>query len=182
MPACNSLHLLDIFKGVVQNCGVVLEAAILATTQKRKDGKTMAKKPPFTAEYISNGADSRLQPEAQELAEQLFFMRAKLEELREELKEAPVVTEYDNGGQQRGTHINPAFKAHKDLIGTYTRTLSALEAIIGKKDPNEGSDFIEQFRNRIKTGKLRPDTEPDETKAATGTDGEVGNYWKAGKK
>ena len=44
----------------------------------------MAKKPPFTAEYISKGADTRLKPEARELAEQLFFMRAKLKELRKE--------------------------------------------------------------------------------------------------
>ena len=142
----------------------------------------MAKKPPFTAEYISNGADARLQPEARELAEQLFFMRRKLKELRKELEDAPTITEYDNGGSQRGTHINPAFKAHKDLLATYTRTLSALETIIGKNDPNENDDFIERFRNRIKTGKLRPDPKPDETKAATGTDGEVGSYWKAGKK
>ena len=110
----------------------------------------MSNKPPFTAEYISYGADARLQPEARELAEQLFFMRAKLEELREELKDAPVVTEYDNGGQQRGTHINPFFKAHKDLLITYTKTLSALEAIIGKTDPGEDDDIISELRKRYK--------------------------------
>lgn len=110
----------------------------------------MAKKPPFTAEYISNGADARLQPEVRELAEQLFFMRAKLEELREELKDAPLITEYDNGGQQRGTHINPAFKAHKELLMTYTKTLSALETLIGKKDPGEEDGIITEMRKRFK--------------------------------
>ena len=145
----------------------------------------MAKKPPFTAEYISNGADARLQPEARELAEQLFFMRAKLEELREELRDAPLVTEYDNGGQQRGTHINPAFKAHKDLLMTYTKTLSTLEAIIGKKDPGEGNDYITELRNRFNVSPARindQDQKPEEPQPATGTDGEIKSYWKAGKK
>ena len=144
----------------------------------------MKKKPPFTAEYISNGADARLQPEARELAEQLFFMRGKLEELREELKDAPLVTEYDNGGQQRGTHINPAFKAHKDLILTYTKTLNTLGAIIGKKDPGNQEDTLAALRKQFKAPITRPqisgqDLEPEK---ATGTDGEVKSYWKTGKK
>lgn len=147
----------------------------------------MANKKPFTAEYISYGADARLQPEARELAEQLFFMRGKLEELREELKDAPLVTEYDNGGQQRGTHINPAFKAHKDLILTYTKTLSTLEAIIGKKDPGSREDTLTVLRKQFKTTTPRPqisdqDQKPEEPTKATGTDGEVKSYWKAGKK
>ena len=143
------------------------------------------KKPPFTAEYISNGADARLKPEARELAEQLFFMREKLEELREELKDAPLITEYDNGGQQRGTHINPAFKAHKDLLLTYTKTLKALEAIIGDKDPGDHEDTIEALRKQFKI-QIPPtqtvNKEPDKQAKATGTDGKAKSYWKAGKK
>ena len=144
----------------------------------------MENKPPFTAEYISNGADARLQPEARELAEQLFFMRGKLEELREELKDAPLVTEYDNGGQQRGTRINPAFKAHKDLLLTYTKTLSALEAIIGKNDPGARDDVIAEMRKRFTIARPQiddQDKEPETPTKATGTDGEVKSYWKARK-
>lgn len=146
----------------------------------------MAKKPPFTAEYISNGADARLRPEARELAEQLFFMRAKLEELREELKDAPLVTEYDNGGQQRGTHINPALKAHKDLLMSYTKTLSALEAIIGKKDPGEEDDVLTTLQKQFNIAANRPQiidqNRKKKTTKATKTDSEVKSYWKAGKK
>ena len=130
----------------------------------------MTKKPPFTAEYISKGADTRLRPEARELAEQLFFMRGKLEEMREEMKDAPLITEYDNGGQQRGTHINPVYKAHRDLLLTYTKTLSALEALIGKSDPGEAEDALAALRSSFKL-----------TTKATGTDNEA-SYWKAGKK
>lgn len=136
----------------------------------------------FTAEYISNGADARLQPEARELAEQLFFMREKLEELREELKDAPLITEYDNGGQQRGTHINPAFKAHKDLLSTYTKTLKALEAIIGDKDPGEQDGALEALRKQFKIQITHPQKEPEEQAKATGTDGKTKSYWKTGKK
>jgi len=130
----------------------------------------MTKKPPFTAEYISKGADTRLRPEARELAEQLFFMRGKLEEMREEMKDAPLITEYDNGGQQRGTHINPVYKAHRDLLLTYTKTLSALEALIGKSDPGEAEDALAALRSSFKL-----------TTKATGTDNEA-SYWKTGKK
>lgn len=130
----------------------------------------MAKKPPFTAEYISKGADTRLRPEARELAEQLFFMRGKLEEMREEMKDAPLITEYDNGGQQRGTHINPVYKAHRDLLLTYTKTLSALEALIGKSDPGEAEGALAALRSNFKL-----------TTKATGTDNEA-SYWKTGKK
>jgi len=106
----------------------------------------MKKNTPLTAEYIAQGADDRLKPEARELAEQVFFMRKKLEEMREELKDEPLVTEYDNGGQQRGTHVNPVFKAHRDLVLTYAKTLKALEDIIGKEDPNENEGTLEELR------------------------------------
>lgn len=106
----------------------------------------MKKNTPLTAEYIAQGADNRLKPEARELAEQVFFMRKKLEEMREELKDEPLITEYDNGGQQRGTHVNPVFKAHRELVLTYAKTLKALEDIIGKEDPNEKERSLEEFR------------------------------------
>ena len=134
----------------------------------------MTKKPKqFTAEYISRGADARLRPEAQELAEQVFFMRGKLEEVRKELKDAPIITEYDNGGQQKGTHANPAFRAYKDLVTTYTRTLSALEEIIGSSDPEVIDGTLEELRSRFKLN-TDPIKEPEK---ATGTD-EAPGYWK----
>ncbi len=127
----------------------------------------MAKKEIYTAEYISNGADARLKAEAQELTKQLFFMREKLEALRVELKDEPLITEYDNGGQQRGTHVNPAYKAHRELLITYTKTLKALEELIGKKDPGEKDDYITELRNRYSLN----------TEKATGTEGDK-SYWK----
>ena len=148
----------------------------------------MSNKPPFTAEYISNGADARLQPEAKELAEQVFLMRAKLEELRGEMKDAPIITEYDNGGQQRGTHINPIFKAHKDLLLTYTKTISALAAIIGENDPGELDNTLKTMRNRYNISPICPqikkeDNEPGAAAAeATGTDDISKSYWKKGKR
>ncbi len=129
----------------------------------------MRKKEPLTAEYIAQGADDRLKPEARELAEQVFFMRKKLEEMREELKDEPLITEYDNGGQQRGTHVNPVFKAHRELVLTYAKTLKALENIIGKEDPGEKDDYITELRNRYSLN----------TEKANGTEGDkVKSLWK----
>ncbi len=106
-----------------------------------------------------------MKAEARELAEQLFFMRGKLEELREELKDAPLVTEYDNGGHQRGEHINPAFKAHRDLLLTYTKAIGALESIIGKNPSEEVDGFLTALRNRYGVSSLRAqvETEADTT-------------------
>ena len=109
----------------------------------------MAKKDTHNAQDIARGADKRLQPEAQELIEQAFFLRDRLEGLREELKTAPIITTYTNGETQSGTQINPAYKAYSELLKLYIRTLTALQKLLGK-DPGEVKNTLAEIRSQFK--------------------------------
>lgn len=70
---------------------------------------------------------------AQELAEQLDFMRERLEDTRLALDGAPLVIAYDNGGGQKGVRKNPAFDAYNSLMKTYIQTLGELRELVGKQ-------------------------------------------------
>ena len=49
----------------------------------------------------------------------MAWQRVKLDEAREEMQDASVVCEYDNGGGQTGTRENPIFKAYINLWRAY---------------------------------------------------------------
>lgn len=68
---------------------------------------------------------------ADELREQLEFMREKLATMRVELKDEPTVIEYDHGGGQSGTRKNPAFETYNALMRTYNSTITSLRELEG---------------------------------------------------
>ena len=74
---------------------------------------------------------------AQELAEQLDFMRERLEDTRKNLDGAPLVIAYNNGGGQKGVRKNPAFDAYNTLMKTYNATIASLRELVG----GEGADI-----------------------------------------
>lgn len=49
----------------------------------------------------------------------MAWQRIKLDEAREQMKEASIVCEYNNGGGQFGTRENPIFKAYINLWRAY---------------------------------------------------------------
>lgn len=49
----------------------------------------------------------------------MAWQRIKLDEAREQMKEASIVCEYNNGGGQSGTRENPIFKAYINLWRAY---------------------------------------------------------------
>ena len=67
-----------------------------------------------------------------ELAENVLFMRRKLEETRLELENQPIVIPYNNGGGQSGIRANPAYAEYEKLLKSYTSALKTLREIIGK--------------------------------------------------
>ncbi len=54
------------------------------------------------------------------------WMKIKLDEAREQIKEENITVEYDNGGGQRGVRENPMFKGYEALWKTYMSGLSSL--------------------------------------------------------
>ena len=60
------------------------------------------------------------------LFDNICWMQIKLEDAREEIGEAGLLTEYDNGGGQSGVRQNPAFKAYEALWKSYCTGLGIL--------------------------------------------------------
>lgn len=101
------------------------------------------RKTSHTATNICQGADDRLRPEVKELAEQVFFLKGKLEEMRRDLKDAPAVVDYENGPDQSGTHMNPAYKTYEKLLTLYTKSLTTLSGMIGEHQKGAISELSE---------------------------------------
>ena len=75
--------------------------------------------------YSGNDRDHAL-----ELAENVIFMAGKLDEIREQMRDADAIIAYDNGGGQSGTRKNPIFEAYSQLLSSYIKALNALIAML----------------------------------------------------
>ena len=62
----------------------------------------------------------------------LALLRVKLDEAGAELRDAPIICSYDNGGGQSGTRINPAVKGFLDLWKGYLAGLQQFTAYLPK--------------------------------------------------
>ena len=51
--------------------------------------------------------------------ENTAMLKAKLDDAQETIAEESIISEYDNGGGQTGTRINPAFTAYTGLYKSY---------------------------------------------------------------
>lgn len=83
------------------------------------------------------------------------WMKAKLDDAREAIKNSQIVISYDNGGGQRGIRENPLFKGYESLWRAYIsgmdRILSALPDEIAIKEKNEiekPSNVLEFVRDK----------------------------------
>ena len=62
----------------------------------------------------------------------MAWQRVKLDEAREEMQDASVVCEYNNGGGQTGTRENPIFKGYVSLWRAYMIGLEKFSACLPK--------------------------------------------------
>ena len=58
------------------------------------------------------------------IIENTAWMKIKLDDAREAIKESNVVIPYDNGGGQRGLRENPLFKGYESLWKSYMAGMS----------------------------------------------------------
>ena len=54
------------------------------------------------------------------------LMKAKLDEMREQLLTEKAVVDYDNGGGQKGVRENPVFKRYESFFKTYSLGMSEI--------------------------------------------------------
>lgn len=84
----------------------------------------------------------------------MAWQRVKLDEAREEMREASVVCEYNNGGGQSGIRENPIFKAYINLWRAYMVGLEKFSSYLPKELQEEaagdGLSVLEQVKQMKK--------------------------------
>lgn len=87
------------------------------------------------------------------------LMKAKLDEMRDQLITEKAVVDYDNGGGQKGVRENPIFKRYESFFKTYSLGMSEIFDVFrdeegGKDDniddelkPQTVLDFIQEKHN-----------------------------------
>lgn len=71
------------------------------------------------------------------------WMKAKLDDAREAIKQSNVVIPYDNGGNQKGIRINPLFTGYESLWKSYLTGMSKILDYLPKEEVKEKASVVE---------------------------------------
>lgn len=91
--------------------------------------------------------------------ENTAWMKAKLDDAREQIRGSSIVVPYNNGGGQKGLRENPLFKGYENLWRCYVAGMSKiLEAIppeiakaeMKKEEPEAPATILDLVRDRHK--------------------------------
>lgn len=91
--------------------------------------------------------------------ENTAWMKAKLDDAREQIRGSSIVVPYNNGGGQKGLRENPLFKGYENLWRCYVAGMSKiLEAIppeiakaeMKKEEPKAPATILDIVRDRHK--------------------------------
>lgn len=74
------------------------------------------------------------------IIENVSWMRAKLEDARELIKNSNVAIPYDNGGGQKGIRENPAFKGYEALWKSYLGGMAKILESLPTEQIQEATD------------------------------------------
>lgn len=108
------------------------------------------------AKELVKSVGGSMHGQALELAENVLFMAAKLDEARDLADDAALVIEYDNGGGQKGTRKNPLFDAYHSMLASYCKALSMLCDVLEKHGAASEDTETALDDLRSKVIKLRP--------------------------
>lgn len=76
--------------------------------------------------------------------ENTAWMKAKLDDTREQIRNTSVAIPYDNGGGQTGIRENPLFKGYSALWKSYMSGMNTIMALLPREMVEEEADKIEQ--------------------------------------
>ena len=93
-------------------------------------------------------ADAGLSEKRMKLLEPVIlntaWMKAKLDDARDAIKNSQIVISYDNGGGQKGIRENPLFKGYESLWRSYmagmSRILDCLPPEVAKREEDAAED------------------------------------------
>ena len=90
--------------------------------------KTTAKEERKRIKALLKGAgiSERRMQMLEPVIENTAWMKAKLDDAREQIKNSNVAIKYDNGGGQKGIRQNPAFKGYESLWRSYMQGMNRI--------------------------------------------------------
>ena len=74
------------------------------------------------------------------------WMKVRLDEARDQIRDCDIVVEYDNGGGQKGTRENPIFKAYEALWKSFMLGMNRILDAIPEEKQEELTTQIEEVR------------------------------------
>ena len=80
----------------------------------------------ITAILNDAGISERRMQTLAPIIENVSWMRAKLDDSRDLIKNSNIVVPYDNGGGQKGIRENPAFKGYESLWKAYMQGMNRI--------------------------------------------------------
>ena len=80
----------------------------------------------ITAILNDAGISERRMQTLMPIIENVSWMRAKLDDSRQLIKNSNIVVPYDNGGGQKGIRENPAFKGYESLWKAYMQGMNRI--------------------------------------------------------
>ena len=77
------------------------------------------------------------------IIENTAWMKAKLDEAREAIKNTSVAIPYDNGGGQTGIRENPLFKGYEGLWKSYMAGMNVIMSVLPREVVEKEAEEIE---------------------------------------
>lgn len=82
------------------------------------------------------------------LIDNAAFMAVKLEELRSQIDQVGMVSEYQNGANQWGTKKSPEIEIYNTIIKNHMTIIKQLTDLLPKEEQKEADDGFESFVTR----------------------------------
>lgn len=119
------------------------------------DQRVYEEKQRLTALLFDCGISDRRMKAMQSVVENIAWMRIKLDDTRDMIKDSTVAIPYDNGGGQTGIRENPLFKGYQSLFASYLKgmamVMDCLPAEAENADqngPEKPKTVLELVRNK----------------------------------
>lgn len=119
------------------------------------DQRVYEEKQRLTALLFDCGISDRRMKAMLSVVENIAWMRIKLDDTRDMIKDSTVAIPYDNGGGQTGIRENPLFKGYQSLFASYLKgmamVMDCLPAEAENADqngPEKPKTVLELVRNK----------------------------------
>ena len=81
--------------------------------------------------------------------ENTAWMKAKLDDAREQIQNTSVAIPYDNGGGQKGIRENPLFKGYSNLWKSYMSGMNTIMSLLPRDIAQAEADLIEKPKTML---------------------------------